>query len=79
MCAAGGVCANTKLRAMLEEEGRRKGVRICMPPLSLTGDNAAMIASQGYYEFLAGHRAGWELNAVASLPSDKGSPAELNV
>ena len=36
-----------------------------MPDLSLCGDNAAMIASQGYYEFLAGHTAGMDLNACA--------------
>ena len=43
------------------------------PPLSLCGDNGAMIACQGYYEYLAGHIAGQELNAVASLPAERGS------
>ncbi len=37
-----------------------------MPPLSLCGDNGAMIGAQGYYEFLAGHTAGMELNAYAT-------------
>jgi N6-L-threonylcarbamoyladenine synthase len=79
VCIAGGVCANTRLRAMLEEEGRRHGVRICMPPLSLTGDNAAMIGSQGYYEFLAGHRAEGDLNAVATLSIEHGAPEDFCV
>ena len=38
-----------------------------MPPLSLCGDNAAMIGAQGYYEFLAGARAGTDLNAYANM------------
>ena len=33
-----------------------------MPPLALCGDNAAMIAAQGYYEWRAGNTAGMELN-----------------
>ena len=41
-----------------------------MPPVELCGDNAAMIASQGYYEFLAGQVADLSLNAYASLPID---------
>jgi N6-L-threonylcarbamoyladenine synthase len=49
------------------------GAELYMPPLSLCGDNGAMIACQGYYEFLAGHVAGQELNAVASLPVERGS------
>ena len=42
-----------------------KGLPLYLPDLSLCGDNAAMIASQGYYEFLAGHTAGMDLNACA--------------
>ncbi len=76
---AGGVCANTRLRAMLEEEGKTRGVRICMPPLWLPGDNAAMIGAQAYYEFLAGHCAGWDLNAVASLAIENGAPEDFRV
>ena len=79
VCAAGGVCANTRLRAMLLAEGAARGVRIVIPPLSLTGDNAAMIGAQAYYEFLAGHTAGDRLNAVATLPVDRGSPADFEV
>ncbi len=64
---AGGVSANSGLRAGMQAACDAAGVRLYVPPLSLCGDNAAMIASQGYYEWLAGHTAGADLNAVASL------------
>ena len=44
------------------------GAEVYMPPLKLCGDNGAMIGSQGYYEYLAGTRAGQELNAFATRP-----------
>ena len=56
------------LRARLEEACRERGLSLYMPPLSLCGDNAAMIGAQGYYEFLAGKTAGLDLNAWATLP-----------
>ena len=65
---AGGVSANSGLRAGMEAACAEKGYRLYAPPLSLCGDNGAMIAAQGYYELLAGHTAGADLNAVASLP-----------
>ncbi|MEG2203563.1 MAG: tRNA (adenosine(37)-N6)-threonylcarbamoyltransferase complex transferase subunit TsaD, partial [Oscillospiraceae bacterium] len=74
---AGGVSANTRLRAMLTDEARRRGLRLCLPPLALTGDNAAMIGAQAYYEFLAGHLADERLNAVATLPVDRGAPEDF--
>lgn len=64
---AGGVAANSHLRAALSELTAKRGVRLYMPPLSLCGDNAAMIASQGFYELEAGNIAGLELNAYACL------------
>ena len=42
-------------------------MKLYVPPVSLCGDNAAMIGSQGYYEYMAGNTAGSDLNAVASL------------
>ena len=65
---AGGVSANSRLRRVMEEKCSCKGIELYKPELKYCGDNAAMIASQGYYEFLAGKRADLTLNAVASMP-----------
>lgn len=62
---AGGVSANRLLRRELSMLCKKTGRQLYMPELSLCGDNAAMIASQGYYEFLAGNTAGMDLNAAA--------------
>jgi len=67
LVAAGGVAANSIIRADLEEACRREGLRLFMPPLKLCGDNGAMIGAQGYYEYLAGRRAGLDLNAYATM------------
>ncbi len=64
--AAGGVAANSIIRADLERACRESGIKLYLPPLRLCGDNGAMIAAQGYYEYLAGHTAGMELNAYAT-------------
>lgn len=69
----GGVAANSTIRAAFETECSKVGAALYMPPLKLCGDNGAMIACQGYYEYLAGNLAGQELNAIASLPVEKGS------
>ena len=49
-----------------EEICKKCGAELFLPPLSLCGDNAAMIGAQAYYEFLAGNTAGMELNAYAT-------------
>lgn len=67
---AGGVSANSLLRRTLENECKKLSVNLFMPDKSLCGDNAAMVGSQGYYEFLSGNIADLDLNAVASLPID---------
>lgn len=64
---AGGVSANSGLRAGMEAACAKAGYRLYAPPLSLCGDNGAMVAAQGYYELLAGHTAGMELNAAATM------------
>ena len=69
---AGGVAANSRIRADLQRECEKVGAKLWLPPLSLCGDNAAMIGCQGYYEYLAGNTAGWDLNARASLDISKG-------
>ena len=63
---AGGVSANSELRRQLQAACDKEGYRLYMPPLSLCGDNAAMIGAQGYYEFVAGHTADLSLNAAAT-------------
>jgi N6-L-threonylcarbamoyladenine synthase len=63
---AGGVAANSHLRAAVEAVAKETGVILTVPPLSLCGDNAAMIGAQAYFEFLAGHLADESLNAYAS-------------
>lgn len=65
---AGGVSANRELRRRMTAECEKRGLPLYAPPLSLCGDNAAMVGSQAYYEYLAGHTADWDLNAVATLP-----------
>ena len=70
VCIAGGVAANLALRQLLERDCERIGAALYLPQLSLCGDNAAMIGSAGYYEYLAGARAGLELNGLATLPID---------
>lgn len=63
---AGGVAANSHLRSALEDLASRRRIKLYMPPRSLCGDNAAMIAAQGYYEYLDGVRADTSLNARAT-------------
>jgi N6-L-threonylcarbamoyladenine synthase len=77
----GGVAANSGLREMLKRrlstvncqlstvncQLSTVNCQLFVPPLKLCGDNAAMIAAQGYYEYLAGNTAGMNLNASATL------------
>ena len=67
---AGGVSANRLLRARLQEECGKRGWKFYRPELCYCGDNAAMVASQGYCEFLQGNLAGMELNACANMAVD---------
>ena len=70
LVTAGGVSANSLLRKELEKECKENNFKLYMPQLSLCGDNAAMVGSQGYYEYLSGNIAPLDLNAVATLPID---------
>ena len=63
---AGGVAANSHLRAALEAVCKKRGARFFVPDAALCGDNGAMVAAQGYYDFLSGARADEALNAYAS-------------
>jgi N6-L-threonylcarbamoyladenine synthase len=68
LAIAGGVSANALLRRTLESECAKRGLEFYRPQLRYCGDNAAMVGAQGYYEFLAGHTAGPDLNARAEMP-----------
>lgn len=63
---AGGVSANSLLRSRLAEECKKHGYKFYMPEKHLCGDNAAMVGSQGYYEFISGNIADLSLNAAAT-------------
>lgn len=70
---AGGVSANSMLRAKMDEGAKLNGYTLFCPDLTYCGDNAAMIASQAYYEYLAGNVADLSLNAIATMPIDETS------
>ncbi len=72
LAVAGGVSANRLLRRRLTALCAEQGYRLCMPELSLCGDNAAMIAAQGYYELLNGRTAGMNLNALPQRSIEEG-------
>ncbi|MBQ5406474.1 MAG: tRNA (adenosine(37)-N6)-threonylcarbamoyltransferase complex transferase subunit TsaD [Oscillospiraceae bacterium] len=64
---AGGVAANSRIRADFQKAAEENGFSLYVPPLRLCGDNGAMIGAQGYYEYRAGHTAGSDLNAYATM------------
>lgn len=66
VAVAGGVGANSYLRSRMTEF-EKGGFTVCLPRLDLCGDNAAMIASRGYYSFVKGEFADLTLNARPTL------------
>ena len=66
--AGGGVVANGYLRFKLAAKCEKKGIKVVLPPKSLCTDNAAMIAAEGYIQYLKGNFADLSLNAVARVP-----------
>ena len=64
---AGGVASNGTIRQAMEEACREKGVKFYHPSPILCTNNAAMIGAAAYYDFLAGKRAGLDLNAIPNL------------
>ena len=67
MALAGGVSANSLLRREMEAACKKRGIQLYMPKLSLCGDNAAMIASAGFYRLMRGEIADLTLNARPAL------------
>ncbi len=68
---AGGVSANSVLRARMEKLAEEKGWDLYLPDLSLCGDNGAMVGAQGYFEFLKGTNAQMDLNGKATADIEK--------
>lgn len=68
LVVAGGVAANSRIRADFNAAAKKAGLELYVPPLKLCGDNGAMVGAQGYYEYLAGNVAGSDLNAYATMP-----------
>ncbi len=66
LAVAGGVAANSRIRKDILAAAEKVGAEVFLPPLSLCGDNAAMIGAQAYYEYLAGNTADMNLNAYAT-------------
>ena len=66
VAVAGGVAANSRIRADILAAAEKLGATVYLPPLSLCGDNAAMIGAQAYYEYLSGNVADMSLNAYAT-------------
>lgn len=64
---AGGVAANSRIRGDFAAAAKENGYELFIPPLKLCGDNGAMVGAQAYYEYLAGNRAGSDLNAYATM------------
>jgi N6-L-threonylcarbamoyladenine synthase len=74
LVVAGGVAANSRIRADFNRAAAENGLELFVPPLKLCGDNGAMVGAQGYYEYLAGHTAGSNLNAYASMSVENTAP-----
>ena len=70
VCLAGGVAANGRLRQLVNDGVQKLGAKVYLPELKYCGDNAAMIAAQGYYEYLDGNLADWTLNGLPTLEID---------
>ena len=64
---AGGVASNSALRENLIKEGKKRGIEVLFPSPVLCTDNAAMIGSAAYFEFIKGNFANMDLNAKPNL------------
>lgn len=67
LAIAGGVASNSALRTGMKAACEKEGIRFYYPSPIFCTDNAAMIGAAGYYEYINGARAGWDLNAVPNL------------
>lgn len=67
LAIAGGVASNGALREGMRQACQKNGIQFYHPSPIFCTDNAAMIGVAGYYEYLAGTRHGWDLNAIPNL------------
>jgi len=67
LAIAGGVASNSVLREGMRTACEKRGISFYHPSPILCTDNAAMIGAAAYYEYMAGTRHGWDLNAVPNL------------
>ncbi len=67
LAVCGGVSANSTIRSDLQKAAKEEGLSIYFPDMKLCSDNAAMIGSQAYYEYLAGKRGSTGQNAISNL------------
>ena len=70
VCLAGGVAANGRLRQLVNDGAQKLGAKVLLPALKYCGDNAAMIAAQGYFEYRDGNLADLSLNGLPTMPID---------
>lgn len=70
VCLAGGVAANGRLRQLVNDGVQKLGAKVYLPELKYCGDNGAMIAAQGYYEYRDGNLADLTLNGLPTLDID---------
>ncbi|HUY86923.1 MAG TPA: tRNA (adenosine(37)-N6)-threonylcarbamoyltransferase complex transferase subunit TsaD [Acidimicrobiales bacterium] len=73
ICLAGGVAANSALRARMADECNRNGLGIFVPPISLCTDNAAMVAAAGWWRFSSDGPTGLDKGAIPSLGFPSGT------
>lgn len=67
LAIAGGVASNTAIRKAFESECKKREIEFYRPSPILCTDNAVMIGSAAYYEYMNGVRHGWDLNAIPNL------------
>ncbi len=76
IAVAGGVAANSRIRADILAAAEKLGAEVYLPPLHLCGDNGAMIGAQAYYEYKAGHVARHEPECLRHQVHSGGSTIE---